>query len=296
MKTKLKTKLIPRQPNSINTVDGTTRFGYSYQRGGIFTPIGNTEYKTTETSGNNNLTRRFIPGTFDSYNASNYNQIESRGDFAADTPEQQQAKINYDSKFGSRSEQGLTNANKRKEGINLTERLAKEREEFANLIVSGNQDIIRSKYKTMKKDGNVFVLDTTGKYVIGELKTDSTTSKSGIARPVSAAVPVTLQIELANGKTGNHKFVFYAVVNNNGEFNLTTQKPSDNSGTQYPINMPNVIVPLDVWFAPKGGSKEKEASFIIEQVSSSPEIQKLKEMLVSRQKRVGDEEKLITMN
>ena len=132
-----------------------------YQKMGKFKAFDDREIVTTS-----DKKARYIPGTYDSESklANTYGGITSNQQFDSGT-QNAQAKIDYSKGVGQRTQAGLQ-GNRGTEGIDLTNRLAKEREELQK-----DPDIMNTpefKNRLIKgKDGKTYVMDSKKLYNLG---------------------------------------------------------------------------------------------------------------------------------
>jgi hypothetical protein len=132
-----------------------------YQKAGKFKSFADKEIVKTS-----NNKARYIPGTYDTnVGANTYGRVKSSKEFDA-TTQNAQSKIDYTQGVGQRTQSGLE-GNRGTEGINLTDRLAKER---ADLQKNFNTTYNTPEFKKriiVGNDGKKYVTDSTGKYNLG---------------------------------------------------------------------------------------------------------------------------------
>jgi hypothetical protein len=194
---------------------------FKYQNAGVFRSFADTENRSVNNitedpqKGTKKSSYTFIPGTYDveSKIANTYNNINSSQQFDAGTTNAQ-SKIDYSKGVGQRTQSGLQ-GNRGKQGINLTDRLASERQDVQNTFekVYNTPEFTKRMYKA--KDGNTYLLDTTGKYVIGKLDQKEetvpptpTSANPKINRPVRFGLVVADNKEMADGKVAKGTLTF----------------------------------------------------------------------------------------
>jgi hypothetical protein len=194
---------------------------FKYQNAGVFRSFADTENRSVNNitedpqKGTKKSSYTFIPGTYDveSKVANTYNNINSSQQFDAGTTNAQ-SKIDYSKGVGQRTQSGLQ-GNRGKQGINLTDRLASERQDVQNTFekVYNTPEFTKRMYKA--KDGNTYLLDTTGKYVIGKLDQKEetvpptpTSANPKINRPVRFGLVVADNKEMADGKVAKGTLTF----------------------------------------------------------------------------------------